>query len=235
MNKPGQPIPMRGPRVIIRKPTPAPATGVGRRTKRILVWLAGLVTVALGAWLVASLLEPAPPNPETASSKEIASYLVSDKFEKLSDAKKDAYSERLRQLPEDRRRELFQVQGLTSQERRRLGGNMGRGFRREMMQEMKDFFKLSPEQQLAALDKRIAEMDARRRDMQARRPNPGGGARQSGTPGRPPRGPRRINADRMQQFMEQRLSNTTPEERAVMSEYWRRLRERRQQIQSARS
>jgi hypothetical protein len=162
---------------------------------------------------------------------------LSDKFAKLSDVKKEDYAEGITKLPDDRQREIRQVEGLTDQDQRTLGRNLSQGWMRQRMQEMKDFFKLSAEERLAALDKAIADMDARRGMRGAGGPNaPAGGqppAAGTGPTGGPPGGRRPRSADRMQQGMEQRLSNTTPEDRAVSYEYRRLLQERRRQLQAA--
>ncbi len=268
---PPGPPPRRGPRVVIKKADPNAAKAEkARRQNKIALWGMGLVACSVVAWagwvMLGGLFRTHPPDLDTASSKEIVAFLTSDKFAKLSDVEKTTFSEGLQSLPDARRREVFGAQGLTSQDRRKMfenlrsarnagGGGPGRGM---SLQEMKDFFALPADQQLAKLDERIDEMESRMRDFAARRASPpssdnatggGRGFRRGGPPGgggfagpRPggaggsggPRTGRRApTEERTQIRTERRLDNSTPAERAYRTEYFRRMRERMQQRQAA--
>jgi len=212
--------------VIVRQAAPAPDPGTGRRKKKYLLWIAGLAIVGACAWGLVWYLEPAPPDPETAPAKEVTAYLASKRFAKLSEAKKDEYADRIAKLAPERRREISQWGGLPLQQRFRAADNMSRAGHQERVQKMRDFFKLSPEEQVAALDKEIAEQkEALAAAAKAR-------AAQGPRTGARSLPPFRLSADQMQVRMEQVLSNGTPEERALADAYWARMRERREQLQA---
>lgn len=271
---PPAPPPRRGPRVVVKKADPnAGKAEKARKQNKIVLWSMGLAASAVVVWvgwaMFGGLFRTHPPNLDTASSKEIVAFLASDKFAKLSEDEKSTFSEGIQKLPDNRRREIFSVQGLSSQDRRKMfenlrsarSGGPGRG---PSLQEMKDFFALPADQQLTKLDERIGEEESRRRDFAARRANPssdnatgsgrgfrgggppggeGFGGPRGGGPGAPggtggPGGPRTgrraPTEERAQVRTEMRLDGSTPEERAYQSEYRRRMRERRQQLQAAR-
>jgi hypothetical protein len=214
--------------VIVRQAAPAPDPGTGRRKKKYLLWIAGLAIVGACAWGLVWYLEPAPPDPETAPAKEVTAYLASKRFAKLSDAKKDEYSERIAKLPVERRREISPWTGLTLQQRFRAADGMSRAWHREQVQKMRDFFKLSPEEQVAALDKLIAEQkEAAAKAVAAR-----AAAAKNPPTGAPSAPAFRLSADQMQVRIEQLLSNGTPEERALSRAYWARVNARRQELQA---
>lgn len=112
---------------------------------------------------------------------------------------------------------------------------------------MGDLFKLSPEEQVAARDKRIDDESARRAErqqefqdraqqrVQSGDTGPGQGGAPAGAPGRPGGGIGRGGPAPDPDRMLERLSDSTPLERAQMREYFRRLRERRQQRAAAAS
>lgn len=187
-----------------------------------------IILPALGVviWLVVWGFGASAPDPVTAPTEEIRKFVLSKAFEDLGEEERSAYVRKVRELPEERRREVFRREGLTEKERSRLRRSMRGGFREQMLKEAMGFFELSPREQVARLDKRIDEMAARRKAWEERRKQAGeeGATGQRRREGRWRRG--RMSADQIQKRMEQRLSEFTPRERARIREYWRRYRER---------
>jgi hypothetical protein len=233
--------PLRGPRIVYKKAEAPPAKASWIKGRGAIY---GLIVAAVGVFVWAGwsifggYFQPTPPDPAVAQAKEVAAFLASDKFEGLSEARKDAYAQQIRQLPNDRRREIMRVEGLSSADRRKMGENLGRAFREEMMKSIRAFFQLPPDQRMAELDRRMAEGGPG--GFMGGPGGPGGGppgdrppqANPNGTAnkGGPPRGNRQPNPDLAQQYMEQRLSGSTPEDRAYMDEYRRLVSQRRQQL-----
>jgi hypothetical protein len=153
-----------------------------------------------------------------------------------------------RQLTREQRREGWQrlrkeVQRLSPAQRRMLFDER----RKQQRERLAKFFKLSPEERLAELDRRIDRMEAMRQQWEARRAardsgrspdgagnGSGAGGTSTGTatngPGGPPpwRGRPRSDEERNQRRKEW-LARTTPEERAQRAEYFKLLAQRREQ------
>ena len=253
------PMPMRGPRVVVRKADTSVADKAKERKKTIYaLWGMGLLAAGVLVWagwsFVGDWFKTTPPDPEKMAAKDLVAYLASDKFNALPDDMKDAYSQRLQRLPDDRRTDLRdRVEGLSTQDRRKVGGAMSRAWRKQQMEDIRAFFKLSPEDRVAELDKRLSDPNRRgpfgggpRPDASSRSGDnstrsggfgrSGGGGSGGGSAdakGGGPRGPRQPpSADQFQRRMETRLDGTTPEDRAYQTEYYRQLRLRREQLQA---
>jgi hypothetical protein len=123
-------------------------------------------------------------------------------------------------LTETQRRELFNYARENSPELR--DAFIGREQKR-----VDTFFKLSPEEQVKALDKHIDEMESMQKMFSGLR----GGGPGGGPPGGPPGSAPGIgNADQRRQLGMQRImNNTTPEFRAQMGEYMQRVDQRREE------
>ncbi len=147
-----------------------------------------------------------------------------------------------------------QMEGATDGQRRELWGQMRQemenlspeardqmreewGQRREaqQMEQLSKFFDLSPQEQIKEIDEGL-KREAERRKQRAQRPNRGGGDRADrgagggrGDRGRGGRGGRDNSGDpnaRSKRY----LDNTTPQARAMRSEYRRMREERRQRL-----
>ena len=125
-----------------------------------------------------------------------------------SDPRHQEMRQMISQLPYEDRRAVFKAMG----ERREV----------ERREEIKAFFKLSPEEQRAELDKRLDAIADRQRAIQAR------ASSQGQTPGNDARGWRPQNSNpeaRLQRFRE-RLDSSTPEDRALQQAYFAALQKR---------
>ena len=193
--------------------------------KKLLTAVAA-VAAATVIWLMMSGSGVSGPDPVTAPTEDVRKFIASKAFGGQDEAVRAEYMAKIRELPDERRREVFSREGLSEEESRAVRRNL-RGTRRTgMLEEATKFFELSPEEQVAHLDKRIDETAARRKAWEERRAASQNTER-TGNEGRRGRRPR--SADQMQKWMERRLSQHTPRERAVFHEYFRRLRERRRQ------
>lgn len=143
------------------------------------------------------------PDPQLAKVKAMAQKLTGDEG---------------RNLAPDQRRAAFQdlrkeMDKLSPDQRRELGKE-----RRKQFQERIDrFFQLSPQERTAHLDKEIDRMEQFRKQRAAQ-----------GPPGGMPMGGFGADVDR-EERRRRRLDESTAEERARLSEYFRALNERRQQ------
>ncbi len=148
-------------------------------------------------------------------------------------------------LPPEERREAFaelrrEAEKLTPAQQAKLMRDNPPPFVRQMEKQMRDFFDLPADKRAAALDRAIDEMEKRRREMEKRfaenggRPGgPGGGfgGGPGGGPGRggPPGGLAGMDPQRRQDMAKRMLDGSTPESRAMRSEYMRQMQDRRQQ------
>ncbi len=206
-----------------------------------------VVFLAVMVWLgYAIIASPAAPDPETSEPEEVQKFIASDGFKKMSTEEKteymQQYRERLRDVPREERRQMYRSENLSDKERRSLRQNMGEVRREQMLTEAQAFFKMSPAEQDAFLDKRLDDMAARRKGWAERRKGAGKSGQKSrsdrrgkGEGHRGPWGRGNRNADQIQKRMQQRLSDRDPEERAIISEYWRRFHERMMQRRAQRN
>jgi hypothetical protein len=123
-------------------------------------------------------------------------------------------------LTETQRRELFNYARENSPELR--DAFIGREQKR-----VDTFFKLSPDEQVKALDKHIDEMESMQQMFSGLRGGGPGGGPPGGSSGP---APGIGNADQRRQLGMQRImNNTTPEFRAQMGEYMQRVDQRREE------
>jgi hypothetical protein len=120
-----------------------------------------------------------------------------------------------RHLPADQRRELWgqlraTMAKLSSEQRRDL-------FRGSREQEMKAYFALPPKEKVAYLDRHINRMQQR--------------SKQAGPKGPPQKtlGKRPSNPEEREKWRKLRLDRSTPEQRAMRSEFFKDLQARRRQ------
>ena len=186
--------------------------------KRILVGVLGIC--ALGAvtfgvyyaWLITPL--PVAPSPEEALET-----IGSARFARMPDYRKEEYIDQTRrlmdQMPPEQRRELFQ-RARTDESIRE---SLGQVRRQEMTQRAIDFARISSaEERARVLDEAIDRMEQRRSQRSQARSD---GQRRGGGGGRG-RGAAR---ERIQQRFEQ----GNPQINALIGEYFRALRERREE------
>ena len=210
--------------------------------KKLLLVLAAALVAVLLIWMIFTKPKTSPPDPEIAEARDVVTYLASEDFTKLPEAERTEFMSKLRELPPEKGMAILRADDVDDETRAKLRENM-RGMRETMRTQMVDearkFFKLSPEEQTAHLDKRIEEWEARRKEWEARRKEREArpDANQTDTNADRPHGPWRRgkpDPDQMQKFMQGMISNTTAEERAIMSEYFKRLHERRKELAGGR-
>lgn len=135
--------------------------------------------------------------------------------------------------------------------RDQIRGEMGRLFEARERAEINSFFRMSPDQRMAELDRRIREEDAQREarrqqwaqqqssgdqprgprgDAGGRGGPPGGGTAQGGGGDRGRGRGRPTSDEQREQWRKGRLDNTSPQGRAQRDEYRRLMRERREQL-----
>lgn len=188
----------------------------------LVVFLAAMVW--LGYAIIAS---PAAPDPETSEPEEVQKFIASDGFKKMSTEEKTEYVQKVRKMSRETLGKIYRSENLSDKEKRALRQNMGEVRREQMLTEARAFFKMSPAEQDAFLDKRLDEKDAWGKKW-AKRPKKTEKPGEKSKTGQPRKGEgrRKKNADEIQKLWQQKLSDYDPEERAIFSEYWRRFKER---------
>lgn len=189
------------------------------RNKKTVVAL--LVVLGIGA--VAYALLPAGPDPDVVRVQQMQERLF-DPNTKMSD---DERFKGFRELGEASR-------SLTDEQRMQVMRE--NPMAKRMRQSVVDYFNLPEKERVALLDKHIDEMEKMRKDFekrmkerQAQGGGPGGpGGRGPGGPGGPPRGPGGPGGDR-NAMRKKMLDNTSPQERAMFSEYFEQMQQRRQE------
>jgi hypothetical protein len=188
-----------------------------------------LVGIVVAGVALAFVLTPKgeQQDPTTQSNEEIVETMASTRFEKLPDEKKRAYTDELwsRRREEGSMRSMSQNLSASEQERFRV--NVGGAMRARMMERVDAYFELPSAERAAYLDQMIDEQDARRMEWRrreaARAAEEGAEASSEAREGRHRRGP--PSADRLKGMIE----NQTPENRAKMLEFFKAMREHREQ------
>jgi hypothetical protein len=168
-------------------------------------------------------------SPYSAQAQQLASKIMD---ENLTDEQRRAVRDEMRQLrdsvPEEQRGEVFRA--------------MGEQFRQRMESHMREFAQLPEDQRDAFLDRDIDRMESMRKEFEKRRaerasngggggpPFGGGDGRGPGAGGGGPRGDRGPGSgEDRESWRRRRLDNSTPEQRALMTEYFQALAERRKE------
>lgn len=176
---------------------------------------ASVVILGLGCYVFCG---NSVPDPTLQSKTAIAKYLASDEFSKLSKEEKSKY---FAKADTELDGERLPREGLSDAEKKKLRENMGPLMHEKFNNRIKEYFKLSPEEKKAFLDKMAEEMKKRRESGERPPGGPGGGtpgannnqtANNNTTPAQPPAGP---SADRIRN----RVENTPPEERAMHAQF----------------
>jgi hypothetical protein len=197
--------------------------------------VAGVLSLAAGgliAWAV-WFNEPAPPPPiESSTPTQIGEYLASDDFRNLSDERKLAFLEGLRESDGDRsgrpgRLGRPPLEGISEEQHEKIRENISPVFREMMRKEMNAFFTLSPEEKNAFLDKRIDQMEEfRRRRSEEKDDAP---------PGEDPQEKKRPEGDRRRglgpsvEHLKKMIEKTPPEDRARFQEFVKAMHKRMEQ------
>jgi hypothetical protein len=151
-------------------------------------------------------------------------------------ARIEAIRQQMDGATDEQRRELFQkmrqeYEQLPEATRDRLREERNAQREREDGQRMAKFFAMSPQEQQKALDERIKQEEKWRKERAQRRGPGGGGSRGGPGAGGGGRGGRGGNGSgdpnaRRKSY----LDNSSPQSRAMRSEYYRMRAERRQQL-----
>jgi hypothetical protein len=210
-----------------------PCTKTRRESGRgLTLWLivAGvLVAVGVGGYYT---FRPEPePAPEPATPEQLKATLKRDTLEKLPEQKRGEEllmaGRQMAMLSREDRRKLWSdekfredMSKLKPEERRKLITPMRSRFREDMRESVRKFFEeKSEEKQNAMLDETLNRMQEwRKRREESRRSNPDGERPRRRRSGQSP--------EERQGRMRRRLDETTPEDRAMFQEYFRRLSER---------
>jgi hypothetical protein len=141
-----------------------------------------------------------------------------------------ASSEQTRKLSERERRALHeQVRAAMSQLDRGQRAQLFQAQRQTRTAELKQLLKLPMRQQNARLEQEIRQAEQRRQQMAQAQISAGAGNR-SNLPGTSTGRPRTVDPAQREARAKQRLDNTTPEERAVWSQYRQLVNQRRSEL-----
>lgn len=76
-------------------PAPLEVTPVRTGRRRFITGVIGLVCLGLGAWLIVSWFNARVPDPSTATAERLIAFIMSDRFNELSDAERRAFAEQM--------------------------------------------------------------------------------------------------------------------------------------------
>lgn len=206
-----------------------------RRNKIILISVlvpVAVVSIVAGSYRAWLATPPALPQ----SAEEAIATIGSPRFERMPDYRKREYVEQarrlMRDLPEDERTKMRQ--SLRSDPNVRDA--MGQVMRQMMVERATAFARAAPADRARLLDEAIDEMTRRRAGREGgsreRLGRSGGGAGSGGGGGggRPPRDDNRDGRRaQMQQRMMQFIQKGNPQTSALIGEYFRALRQRREE------
>lgn len=168
------------------------------------------------------------PRPKSDKPEDIAKFVASDGFKKLSDDEQKEYMRRMRPPRGANREDMRKrMNSLSEAERRAMFKNMHELRERERIAELKKYFALSKAEREKYLDARIAEEDRRfaefEKNMAQRRAQAERDAKNGEQPQRPPRPSEAQRAA----FMKERIENTPPEVRAARQQFRKDMQARR--------
>lgn len=191
------------------------------RKKTVWIIVSAFLLMITGGLACYVFSNSAAPDPALQSRTNMAKYMASDEFAKLSKEEKSKY---FAKVDTELEGERLPHEGLTDTEKKKLHENMGPLMRERFNNRIKEYFKLSPEEKKAFLDKMAEEMKKRREAGGGGPPGgPGGGNNAQGqqqTAGNQPRGP---SVDRMRN----RIENTPPDERAMHAQFMKDMQANR--------
>ena len=193
--------------------------------RKLLIALVLLVILGAGVWWFFREGPPShTPDAAEAPPEDVIDYLASDRFGDLPDEAKADYVETLSRQSPERVVNLMRTEDLSKEKFERLRTNMRGGFVQLVIRNAREYAALGSEERSAYVDGKIDEME---RMMQAVR------TLQQTTGAKPKFGPpwhhQKPDADRMQKGMQKMLSDTTPQDRAVIDQYMRHIMTRAMQ------
>ncbi len=191
-------------------------------------WKFYAIVAILLCGLVSTYAVIRKPRPKSDKPEDIAKFVASDGFKKLSDDEQKEYMRRMRPLRGANREDMRKrMNSLSEAERRAIFKNMHELRERERIAELKKYFALSKAEREKYLDARIAEEDRRfaefEKNMAQRRAQAERDAKNGEQPQRPPRPSEAQRAA----FMKERIENTPPEVRAARQQFRKDMQARR--------
>lgn len=191
-------------------------------------WKFYAIVAILLCGLVSTCAVIRKPRPKSDKPEDIAKFVASDGFKKLSDDEQKEYMRRMRPPRGANREDMRKrMNSLSEAERRAMFKNMHELRERERIAELKKYFALSKAEREKYLDARIAEEDRRfaefEKNMAQRRAQ---AERDAKNGGQPLRLPRPSEAQRAA-FMKERIENTPPEVRAARQQFRKDMQARR--------
>lgn len=191
-------------------------------------WKFYAIVAILLCGLVSTCAVIRKPRPKSDKPEDIAKFVASDGFKKLSDDEQKEYMRRMRPPRGANREDMRKrMNSLSEAERRAMFKNMHGLRERERIAELKKYFALSKAEREKYLDARIAEEDRRfaefEKNMAQRRAQAERDAKNGEQPQRPPRPSEAQRAA----FMKERIENTPPEIRAARQQFRKDMQARR--------
>lgn len=191
-------------------------------------WKFYAIVAILLCGLVSTYAVIRKPRPKSDKPEDIAKFVASDGFKKLSDDEQKEYMRRMRPPRGANREDMRKrMNSLSEAERRAMFKNMHGLRERERIAELKKYFALSKAEREKYLDARIAEEDRRfaefEKNMAQRRAQAERDAKNGEQPQRPPRPSEAQRAA----FMKERIENTPPEIRAARQQFRKDMQARR--------
>jgi hypothetical protein len=160
------------------------------------------------------------------------SYGGDGRLGKVQDLRSQLRGEAGKKLAPEQRRDLWkqlneEMKQLSPEQRRTLAKQQERA----MTEKFKRFFSQSKAQQRAELDADINRMEAARKKFEQNKKSGSNGVAGNGPggKGKGPPGGKSLDPQQREHMRKERLEQTTPELRAMTSEYFRMLKERREQ------
>jgi uncharacterized membrane protein len=160
------------------------------------------------------------------------SYGGDGQLAKVQDLRNQLRGDAGKKLAPEQRRDLWkqlndEMKQLSPEQRRTLAKQQNRA----MTEKFKKFFSQSKSQQLAQLDADINRMEAARKKWEQNKKSgsSGFGGNGPGGAGKGPAGGKSLDPQQREHMRKERLEQTTPELRAMTSEYFRMLKDRREQ------
>ena len=177
-------------------------------------WKFYAIVAILLCGLVSTYAVIRKPRPKSDKPEDIAKFVASDGFKKLSDDEQKEYMRRMRPPRGANREDMRKrMNSLSEAERRAMFKNMHELRERERIAELKKYFALSKAEREKYLEKNMAQ-----RRAQAERD-----AKNGEQPQRPPRPSEAQRAA----FMKERIENTPPEVRAARQQFRKDMQARR--------
>ena len=212
----------------------------------IKTWLGAAAAVMVGLVGLGVWYWPVRESPELSAVKQLQAEMQQKMFAPPASQSSATQNERRAEFEKLREK----MDALPEAERDKARNAMREGFQKQMQVKLGEFFVLSLEEQVVALDKEIDEQEARMKawggmpfgppggprnsaDQNSGNSNPGTPPAPNGSPGNRPFGsrgyPQNPTAEQRKDRQRQMLNSTTPEFRAQMAEYIKKMQQRRKE------